>query len=58
VVLEEDPLRFPPDRFRELPIRMTITGGRVVYALDRDGEAPAASPTQLPDGDIDCACPE
>jgi predicted amidohydrolase YtcJ len=34
-VLEEDPLTFPPDRFRELPMFLTIAGGRVVYAAPR-----------------------
>lgn len=31
VVLAEDPFRFSPERFRELPVELTITGGRVVY---------------------------
>jgi predicted amidohydrolase YtcJ len=30
-VLAEDPFTFPPDRFAELPVDLTITGGRVVF---------------------------
>jgi predicted amidohydrolase YtcJ len=30
-VLGEDPLTFPPERFKELPVDLTITGGRVVH---------------------------
>jgi len=33
-VLAEDPFVFPPDRFRELPVDLTITGGRVVHRRD------------------------
>jgi predicted amidohydrolase YtcJ len=31
-VLAEDPFHFEPDRFRELPFDLTITGGKVVYS--------------------------
>jgi predicted amidohydrolase YtcJ len=31
VVLEDDLLRLPEDRIRDLAIRMTIVGGRPVY---------------------------
>jgi predicted amidohydrolase YtcJ len=30
-VLVEDPFVFPPDRFRDLPVDLTITGGRIVH---------------------------
>jgi hypothetical protein len=30
-VLAEDPFTFPPDRFKDLPVDLTITGGRIVY---------------------------
>jgi predicted amidohydrolase YtcJ len=30
-VLAEDPFAFPPDRFRDLPVDLTITGGRIVH---------------------------
>jgi predicted amidohydrolase YtcJ len=30
-VLAEDPFAFPPDQFRDLPVDLTITGGRVVH---------------------------
>jgi predicted amidohydrolase YtcJ len=32
VVLGEDPYRFPPERFKELPVDVTIAAGQVVYA--------------------------
>jgi predicted amidohydrolase YtcJ len=31
VVLGDDPLTFPPERFRELPVDLTIAGGKVVH---------------------------
>ena len=31
-VLGEDPFTFPTDRFRELPVDLTISGGRVVHS--------------------------
>jgi predicted amidohydrolase YtcJ len=33
-VLAEDPFSFPPDRFKELPVDLTIVGGRVVHRRD------------------------
>jgi predicted amidohydrolase YtcJ len=58
VVLEEDPLRYPPDRFRELPIHLTITGGRVVYSAERD-RTPKLGPSRSGEvpADLVCACP-
>ena len=31
VVLGEDPFSFPPGQFSELPVDLTITGGRIVH---------------------------
>jgi predicted amidohydrolase YtcJ len=31
VVLGEDPFTFPPGQFSDLPIDLTITGGRIVH---------------------------
>jgi predicted amidohydrolase YtcJ len=31
VVLGDDPFTFPPERFQELPVDITIAGGRVVH---------------------------
>jgi predicted amidohydrolase YtcJ len=59
VVLEEDPLRFPPGRFRELPIHMTVTGGRIVYSADQHRSTLAlgwSRAEQVP-ADAACACP-
>jgi predicted amidohydrolase YtcJ len=56
VVLDEDPLRFPADRFRELPIGLTITGGRVVHSAEERPLAPAPIPAAMP-VDVGCACP-
>jgi predicted amidohydrolase YtcJ len=55
-VLEEDPLRFPPDRFRELPMYLTITGGRIVHSAELDTLPPAPALSPLP-AEIACACP-
>jgi predicted amidohydrolase YtcJ len=30
-VLAEDPFVFPADQFRDLPVDLTITGGRIVH---------------------------
>ncbi len=56
VVLEEDPLRFPADRFRELPIRLTITGGRIVHGAGR-AESPEPAAVGAMPADVACACP-
>jgi predicted amidohydrolase YtcJ len=55
-VLEEDPLRYPAERFRELPIQLTIVGGRIVHSAERDVLQPVPTPTALP-AEIACACP-
>ncbi|HZO29198.1 MAG TPA: amidohydrolase [Chloroflexota bacterium] len=33
-VLAEDPFVFPPDQFRDLPVNLTITGGRIVHGRE------------------------
>jgi hypothetical protein len=38
-VLGDDPFRFPPERFGELPVDLTIVGGRIVY--QREGVSAA-----------------
>jgi predicted amidohydrolase YtcJ len=55
-VLEEDPLRYPADRFRELPVHLTITGGRVVHSAEHAAATPAPSSEPMP-ADVACACP-
>jgi predicted amidohydrolase YtcJ len=56
VVLEEDPLRYPADRFRELPVYLTITGGRIVHSAEATGYAATAAGEPMP-VDVACACP-
>jgi predicted amidohydrolase YtcJ len=56
VVLEEDPLRYPADRFRELPVYLTITGGRIVYSAEQASSVPVPSGEPMP-VDVACACP-
>jgi predicted amidohydrolase YtcJ len=45
VVLGDDPLTFAPERFQELPVDVTIAGGKVVHtaAVRTPAGAPAAS---------------
>jgi predicted amidohydrolase YtcJ len=58
VVLEESPLRYPADRFRELPVYLTVTGGRVVHSAERAGTTLAQTQSTEPmPVDAACACP-
>jgi predicted amidohydrolase YtcJ len=57
VVFEEDPLRFPTERYRELPIHLTMTGGRIVYSAAQDGPAVDTTVGELPEGEVGCVCP-
>ncbi|MCZ6753328.1 MAG: amidohydrolase family protein, partial [Acidobacteria bacterium] len=38
VVLGQDYLTVPADQISEIPIVLTILGGKIVYDRDRDGE--------------------
>jgi predicted amidohydrolase YtcJ len=52
VVLGDDPLTFAPERFGELPVDITIAGGKVVHigAVRTQAVAPAAS------AGVSCSC--
>ena len=52
VVLGDDPLTFAPARFQELPVDLTIAGGKVVHtgAVRTPTSAPAASTL------VSCSC--
>jgi len=52
IVLGDDPLTFAPERFQELPVDITIAGGRIVHtgAVRTPAGASAAS------GRVSCSC--
>ncbi len=56
-VLGDDPFSFPPERFHQLPVDLTIAGGRVVHARDRAaGDPPPMSRAVAAGGGAGCAC--
>jgi predicted amidohydrolase YtcJ len=55
-VLEEDPRHYPADRFKDLPVYLTITGGRIVHSAEATGYVSAPAAKAMP-VDVACACP-
>ena len=52
-VLGDDPFTFGPERFRELPIELTIAGGKVVH---RGSAATSPTPVRVMSGAAGCCC--
>jgi predicted amidohydrolase YtcJ len=52
VVLGDDPLTFAPERFQELPVDITIAGGKVVHT--GAVRTPAGAPTA--GAGVRCSC--
>ena len=52
VVLGDDPLTFPPERFHELPVDITIAGGSVVHT----GAVRAATGAPPAGAHAGCSC--
>jgi predicted amidohydrolase YtcJ len=52
VVLGDDPLTFPPERFKELPVDLTIAGGKVVHT----GAVRAQASTPAAGTGVSCSC--
>jgi predicted amidohydrolase YtcJ len=56
IVLGDDPFTYPPSRFHELPVELTIAGGRVVHQGPARAGKASAAPHRVLSGGACCAC--
>ena len=56
-VLDDDPYSFAPERFHELPIKLTVAGGRITHRRGTSGNGVgSARPVKVAGGGAGCGC--